>query len=399
MKIFTRNLLQITLILLLFGAWNWWLNVSSGETGAPRPAYSLSVESALPERRDLRPEYHFRGELRPSQSVELRFEVSGRVRRVSLEAGQEVEQGQVLLEIEDLDYRDTAMAARARLHREREQLARDRELLALARAEVELLKKERERLEQLSERSLAAHSQVEEMRLRLLGRQAELARLRHQVSAAATLQTLQAELRMAERNLERTRLRAPFSGTVNRVAVEEGESIRPEHLAVELLRLEPLELRVWVPGKVITALHIGLRLNILVDDVGTTPAEVRSLQAAAEPNTHTHELRLRVPAAPGLRPGLLATVPLPGETLSNALVLPEAALLREAGRTYVFQIIEQRLRQAPVRVLQEHAGWVALAALDPDIPVAISDVASLSDGQPVRRREPEHPSPDPEPTD
>ena len=395
MKAFFRNLLSIVLILLLVGTGDWWLNSRSKGEATPRRITTVWVESTVPVRRTLRPEYRFRGELRPSQRVEVRFEVSGRVLENQLVAGLEVEQGQVLLEVEDLDFRDVVRVAQARLRRERGNLARDRELLSLAGTEVELLEKERERLGELSKRSLAALSKVDETQLRLLRGRAELARLRHNVSAAnATLQTLEAELRAAQRRLERARLRAPFSGTINRVRVEEGEYIGPERPALELLRLDPLELRIWIPGKAATMLHRGRPLPLQVDGVGQAPSEVRSLEPAADPLTHTHQLRLWAPSAPGLRPGLLATVRLPGPPLEDALALPVGALLREAGGVYVFRINEGQLERVAVQVLLEQDGWAAISGLEDGAQVVAADVATLASGQQVRVRDSTDPGSD-----
>ncbi|MEE8320895.1 MAG: efflux RND transporter periplasmic adaptor subunit [Gammaproteobacteria bacterium] len=322
------------------------------------------------------------GKLQPSRKSRLHFELSGRVTVRNVEPGQQVSENSVLLQIEDGDFSDAVEKSQALLTREQDAVERDRSLLDLVVREREVQQRELQRLEKLGKKSLASESRYDEVLRQLLRQQAEEAKLRYSVdSAKSRLKIQRANLKKAERNLQRTRLTAPFNSTVNKVAVEVGDYVSPGQVAIELVQLDELDLYVEVTGAVAANLHLGERIDVLMDE-DRRQGRIIALNADPDPNTNTHGMRIRLPAD-GLYPGKLAQAALPGALLSNALVVPLSAVLHDDGQAYLFQVQDERVLRRPVKLIQRYRNWQVIHGINPDTVIVTRDVAALADGQAV----------------
>ena len=140
------------------------------------------------------------GTIQPRSQSELMPEVSGRVTWISpaLVDGGSFEAGDVLLRIDDTDYKST--------------LARNAARVARTEVEVSYAIDELKRLQSLHDQQLASQSQLDSA-----SRGAQV--------AAANLDESRADLGQAKRNLERTELLAPFEGLVREEQVDLGQFV------------------------------------------------------------------------------------------------------------------------------------------------------------------------------
>ena len=331
---------------------------------------------------DLQPAEAISGHLQPARRAWLRYEVDGRVTARAVEPGQRVEQGQVLLALEDEDYRDALIQAQSEVNQAEEALARDRRLLKHAERSRKLQEEEVARLNSLGERSLASKTRLGDSAALLAQRQSEEARLNSSVAVGPQqIAARQAGLSRAERNLDRTQLRAPFSGRVNQVELEVGDYAVRNQRALEMIS-DQLDFYAQIRGRLARALHIGQAVR--VDVQGTIyEATVASIQPDPDPETFTHAIRLRIPAHE-TRSGSVAVAHLPRPPLTAALVIPVTAVLMDDGQAYVFHVRSELLERVAVdlgeRVDQQQ---VIVAGLSTGDPVVVRDVAALSDGQAV----------------
>ncbi len=195
-----------------------------------------------------------KGYLIPAHQILVSPKVSGMVIKLFIEEGMRVEKGQVLGELEKVDYesdlrrsRATVMLAKARLDlmragsREEE---RDQALAELAEAERQVLqlKQEYERNVALraKDKSLVVDSLFEEQHSQyeaMIQKVKRLAFRRDQVmngnrkeeiqAAAAEVEQAEADLSKAEWRLSNCTIRAPISGTVLKKNAEEGNIVNP----------------------------------------------------------------------------------------------------------------------------------------------------------------------------
>lgn len=347
---------------------------------APAPT---PVRVAAVVRADLVPRETISGHLQPARRVNLQFQVAGRVASRAVEPGLRVEEGDVLLTLEDGDYRDALTQAEAEWKTERDGLARDRRLLELAARSRALQEAEVERLKSLSERSLASKSLIGDAEALLATRQSEEARLRTSVDTGPQrVAARQAALDGARRNLDRTLLRAPFPGRVNQVFVDVGDYAPVNQNAVEFID-EALDFFAQVRGDVARSLEFDQQVEVEVAGTSRT-ARVVAVQPDPDPTTFTHAVRLRMPPEE-TRAGLSARAVLPLRAVEAALVVPATAVLSDGAESYLFKVEQDRLRRVPVQ-LGPRVGQrqVVVAGIDEGDRVVTRDVAALADRQVVQ---------------
>lgn len=198
--------------------------------------------------------------------------LSADVREVQVIEGQKVRQGELLLELDDRDYRlevtqreAEVEQARAAIDAERsshqgnlEMLPSEKRLLALARAEVN-------RLEGLIEKKLASQSSLDTARQGLARQSIAVSRIEVSVRAheskmrelEARLQQKLAALEKARLQLARTRIQAPYDGRVTRVEASLGDRVNQGTVLLELFRESSMILRALVPEPYLPELRRG----------------------------------------------------------------------------------------------------------------------------------------------
>lgn len=348
-----------------------------------REAVPTRVRAAPVALRDLVPGETVSGRLEPARRAALHFELAGQVATRAVEPGQAVVAGDLLLALDAGDYRDALAEAEAQLDQERRNIERDRELLVLARKNYTLQKNDLARLEQLGAESLVSKSHLDEVRIQLIRLESEVAQLRASTASAdARLALKEAARNRAARNLERTRLQAPFAGTVNRVEAQVGDYITPSQQVVDLVDAASLDMYVEVRGEVVASLAQGQTVEVEVDG-RALPGEVFALQLDPDPETFTHALRVRLDGSDA-RPGQVARVRLPLQTVRQAVTVPATAVLYEEGQTYLFRVNGDTLERVPVELGHRVGEWQEVRrGVERDDLVVTRDVAALSDGQVV----------------
>ena len=332
---------------------------------------------------DLSPTEELAGRLQPRRLAQLHFEVKGALRLRPVEPGMKVRRGDILLQIDDGDYRDALLEATSLLQQEQAGIARDRQLLKLARRNARLQKKEVERLKKLRRGTLVARSNVDAARQKLIQLQSEQARLQYSVdTATARLSLRKASVERARRNLERTRLRAPFDGIINKIQVQVGDYVNTGQTVAQLIDNSSLEMYVEVRRKVASALKLGQSVNVVLASK-RVQGRLVALQNDPDNNTFTHAVRVRLPAGVG-RPGDVARARFPLQSLKAVVSVPASAVVVDEGSAYVMRVRGDVLQRRPVMVGARVANRIVIVqGLRSGDVVVSRDVASLSDGQKV----------------
>ena len=238
------------------------LRRAPAEVDVEEPA--IRVEAVSVERGDYPVSIVGFGEVIPLDVSVISCEVSGRVVEVNprLEAGERLQEGEVLVRIDDRDYRaarEEAVAAvqqlKTTLRKLNLQLGYDKERLALQVRNRDLAAKEFERVRQLLEASKvgslaaveaaeraynAAATQVVSLEQSIELLPVQIAETEHSLAGA------EARLARAGTNLERCLLKAPFTCRVKSARIELGQLAAPSQPVATLADDSVLEVRVPV---------------------------------------------------------------------------------------------------------------------------------------------------------
>ncbi|AUU22160.1 efflux RND transporter periplasmic adaptor subunit [Aeromonas caviae] len=296
---------------------------------AKAPASDYITTSA--ETRDLEQLIMADGTLKARKQVSVGAQVSGQIKKLHVTLGQEVKQGDLLVEIDDLPQQNTLKDALAQRDNLQAQLDSKEATLRNARLAYQ-------RQQQIVARGLGSTADHDSAKATL---DETLADIR-----ALNAQRVQAEIAVdtARVNLGYTRILAPLSGTVVAMPVEEGQTLNASQSTPTLLKIAQLD-TMTVEARISEADVINVRVGMPVyfTILGNSQRRFEGSLRAIEPAPDTindddttsssdssaiyyHGL-FEVPNQDGqLRISMTAQVYLVVARLKDALVIPAIAL-------------------------------------------------------------------------
>lgn len=319
-----------------------------------RPALSGSTETL-----------RLTGNLTARRTAGLSPQVAGRIERLAVDAGDPVEAGGVIAELDD------RLASL--------QVARAEALLSEAAAALDEARRLAEEGRRLTSSRFLPDTEVR-------AREAAV------VAAEAALQRAEAELAIEREREARHVLRAPFGGIVSARLAQQGEWIEPGSAVVELVEVEDLWLDVRVPQGYWAALardRVSVRARADAEPDRLLDTEIIARVPVSDPAARTFLLRLLVHDETGdLTPGMSARVELDLVTDEARTRVPRDAVLRDPdGTTRVWLLPEgsDRVRQQVVTVRRMLGDQAELAErLGRDMRVVVRGNEDLSEDEVVR---------------
>lgn len=192
--------------------------------------------------------------------------IGGRVVRLPVREGQAVEAGQLIAELSSDQARAQLEQAEHDLHLAREQFATAEAGLVQAVAERNRAEKDYVRYRELLADGAIAPQIVDQARASFEAARAAQDGSSRQIEAAkARIQSAEAGLALAKANLADTRVVGPFSGTILRKFVEEGEVVAAGTPLVTFVDLSKLYVKVYVPEQDIGKVKLGNPARVYVD--------------------------------------------------------------------------------------------------------------------------------------
>ena len=167
------------------------------------------------------------GSLIPFETVEVGAQVSGQLLRLYVEAGDLVEQGQLLAEID-------ARQQQQRVESSRASLAGQEALLEARQASLLLAEANTERQRRLMAEDATSQLDFDNAVNALAAAQANLIQTQRQIDQS------RASLAIEEQQLQFTRIVAPISGTIVSVAMTEGRTLNASQQAPTILTIADL---------------------------------------------------------------------------------------------------------------------------------------------------------------
>lgn len=295
------------------------------------------------------------GTIRAVQETAISPEVLGRITQIDVRAGQAVRQGDVLVRLDDEDFR-------ARLRQAEAALEAARSMRDQASAEFE-------RVAALYQSSNA--SEIEYQRAETTFRAAE----------AEVRRADQARL-SAEKNLSYTVIRAPFDAVVIDRRAEVGDTVSPERVLLTLYDPKRMQLVAAVRESLIQRLAVGQTLDITIDALNKTcSGQVTEIVPESDVTSRTFLVKVSGPCPPEIHSGMFGRLLIPLDD-EEWLVVPRRAVQRVGQLDLVGVVAEDGgVRRRAVRLGRDRGEDVeVLAGLREGERVALS--AAGADGGP-----------------
>jgi RND family efflux transporter MFP subunit len=283
------------------------------------------------------------GTVRSKQRAVIQAKISGRIMKYVVVPGQMVKSGELLAELDA-----------------QEILARRAQVVAA--------------LEQ-ADRDLARYKQL--IATKAISQQDYDAAEARQKVAVASLSEVNTMLGYAT-------VTAPFDGVITRKLAEIGDLAMPGKPLMEIESPGSLRFEADLPETMIDRVKPGDKLQVriatLKQPLEGTASEISPIADAA---SRTFLVKFDLPAAAGLRSGQFGRVAIPMEE-TKVLQVPRVAVMKRGQLEMVFVARDGRASLRLVKTGADLNGGVGiLSGLEEGEQVIVSDVAKLTDGQPV----------------
>jgi RND family efflux transporter MFP subunit len=380
---------------------------NASASASPTPA-AISVSTSSAVLRQLPRYFEANGSLAPNQQADVAAETSGKVAAVGVDLGSTVRKGQMLIKIDDADFRIRIQQAQAQLDQAKATLRQNEAKIGLrpgqkfnpenvpevaaARSALELADKNLRRYEKLVETgdvSRSAYDQQKSQRDQLAEQHQALIHQAQQNYAAVAngqgaVDAAASQLSLAKRNLGYTVVVSPMPGYISDRPADLGEYVSPQQKVATVVNLNPLRVRIDVPEQAIPQIHTGESVSVSV--AGYPDRNFAGRVARVSPNVTASSRTLTVEAdvensKAELKPGQFATVRILLPQSEPAVLVPLRALRTVSGSTYVYVIKNGHAEQRLVQTGQTEGDLVELkSGVAADELVATSNVDQLSDG-------------------
>jgi len=317
------------------------------------------------------------GTARAMDAADVSAQVSGKVveRPSKIEPGAQVEQGDLLVRLEQVDFQQRVASAKqlvASFNADLEAIAlesvRLEEQVELAEAEARIRRNDYDREIQALEAGAGSTTAVEERLATLQRAQRELAVIQQQLDLIkprrarlqAQLESAEADLRLAEENLKRSTINAPLSGVLQDVMVEEGELLPVGGQVARIVDLSRIEVPLRLPVSAASELSLGDVAELRTDSLRSPQWMGRVARIAPEADESTRMTTVFVevdqePAAlaqleeapPVLQPGRFLVGRVTSSSKASRLIVPRrgvvgdrVAVARLRGDGFVVEFVD-----------------------------------------------------------
>ncbi len=295
--------------------------------GATSKEPTRDYASAAVARADVEDTISALGSIQPREFVDVGTQVSGQLRRLLVNVGDQVKAGALVAEIDPVVFAARVDAGHATLANLAAQLDEKRAQLTLALAQYE-------RNLKMFKQDAVSRDAVETSQAATQIAQAQVAALTAQADQT------RASLRIDQANLAYTRIVAPMSGTVVSVPVRQGQTVNASQQAPVILRLANLDtMTVVTQVSEADVVRLALGMEVYFSTLGAPhrrwPGRVRQILPMPETvnNVVLYGVLFDVDnKGQELKPQMSAQVSFVAAQAKGALVVPVSALQRRSAK-------------------------------------------------------------------
>lgn len=369
-------------------------------TGCRKPASAPPATASVAPvmRGDLSSTLTVAGEFQPYQEVELHAKVSGYVRRINVDIGDRVNNGQIIATLEVPELNAQVAASQAEIRHSESEIARAQSGVALAEADYAALHAAYTRLSEASNRrpGLIAAQELDDARAKDQDGEAKINVAKSALEAAKEqLGVSQAESQRVKSLQEYSVVTAPFTGVITMRYADVGSLIQAGTTSdtqsmpvVKLAQSDLLRLRMPVPEEDVPFIKTGGDVQIKLQATGRTfSGRIVRFTRELTASTRTMLAEVDVPNPDlALSTGMTAEVTIVLQAQKNILTVPAGAVLKGDGHPYVLTVdANNTVQKAPVILGIQGSDRVEIAqGLSEHDSVIVSGQENYQAGQNVR---------------
>jgi HlyD family secretion protein len=362
--------------------------------------------------------------------IDVNSKVTGRVKWIGVEKGDHVKAGQVLVELEDDEFkaqtdeaRGQVEAARAYLHELRsgflpQEIEQARNDLEEVRATTRNDKLSLDRTRYLAQAGVVARQQLDDAEARYDADQQKSASLSQSYAlkkvgprteeiqrAVGSLIAVEGQLEYAQAQVAATKIRAPVSGTILERTAEKGELVTstfasaaaggPLGSVVSLADLKDLQVELDIAQDEFARLHPRQHAVVTTDAFPDRKYNGTLAEISPEANRQKATVQVKVQidnTDDYLRPDMNAAVQFisdasPMTEARGGILIPANALHSSKGGQYVLVALNDRAVAREVHVIRRRSGLVVVDGLNGGEDVITDAQPAVKEGDRIRRKQ------------
>lgn len=300
-----RFIIALVLLILIGGGlvgFNLYRNHAIQQFFANMPAQTVSVSTVTLEPASWTPEIEAIGTVSAVNGVDLSVETAGIVGKINFEANDDVDQGQLLVQLDD---------------------AMQRADLAAAKAQAQLDQTNLTRAQELQQRQVGTEVNVD--------------------SARAAADASAAQVEKAQAAIDQRQIKAPFDGVIGIPQIQLGQYIQPGTTVATLQNTDVMRVDFTVPEQTLPQVKVGQPVRLgLTNDEMPFKGTIEGINPKVDPRSRLVTLRARVENPDGqLTPGQFVEVRVELPKEDGVLSLPQTAVIASLYGDHVFVVVPQ----------------------------------------------------------
>ena len=287
-------------------------------------AIAIPVEVGSPVRGDIVAVYSGTAPIEALAEAEVIAKVAGEVRKINVEEGDIVKQGQVLAKLDGDRLRLELNQSEANLHK---------------------LQRDYERNVELKEKSLISSGEFDKIKY--------------------DLEALQASFNLAKLELDYTQIRAPIDGVVSERFVRLGNTLAVNEPVFRITSFDPLVAYLHVPEREYRHIAEGQPVAIDIDALQglRVIASVTRVSPTVDPETGTFKITIEISDDQRrIKPGMFGRISIVYDQHVNVLQIPRSAILEEDGETTVFVVEDDKAIRKVVQTAYSDGGMMEITS-------------------------------------
>ena len=334
-----------------------WIGRSASEAGGPNdsPGDSALVTAAVApvERGTIANSLKISGEFKPFQDVDVHAKVAGYIKKIYVDIGDHVKEGQTLAILEVPELAAQLTGAEAAVRRAKEEIGRAQGDLERAKSTHAAAHSAHSRLSDAAKtrQGLVAQQELDDAQAKDLESEAQVSSSKSALSAAEQeLAVSEANQRQVAALSDYTHITAPFAGVITARYADTGalvaagtSSSTQATPVVRLAQISVLRLVLPVPESVAAQIHVRDPVKIFVQALNRTiEGKVSRFADALDMQTRTMETEIDCENRDGqLMPGMYTETVLSLAEKKNTLTIPVEAVVRNGADATVLAVTSQ----------------------------------------------------------
>src|SRR5256884_1999181 len=337
------------------------------------------------------------GNLAAYDQTTVGMKVPGRLQTISVDLGSVVRKGQVIAQLEQQDYKLRVQQAEAGLAQARARLglspdgaddrvtAEETGTVRQAKALLEDAKLKRDRAAKLVQQGITPRAEYD-----TVDSDYKVAQSRYQDAfeeirnRQGLLAQRRSELSLAKQQLADTVVYAPMDGVVQEKKSSSGEYLAAGAPVVDVVKMDPLRLRVDVPERDSHNVRLGQSVRVSLEgDPNSYLGYIKRLSPTISEQNRVLSVEADVRNNGQLRPGAFVKAEIVTNQTSSAVTVPLNALVTFAGIDKVILVENGKALEKAVTVGRRGDNWIEIKAGINLGQTVVIDPGNLQSGQSV----------------